>query len=107
MRENEVVTIFSYDRRKGDYVRKGVFDAWVRRMGRVRNTRKGTYVCDNFDVRIGLNKVDEINVGDLIYFGELKESEFNVVLCRKIAVVSCLNFGRNPHWHLEAEYEYR
>lgn len=107
MLTNEVVTLFAYDREKDDFVKKGTFDAWVRRMRRIRNMRKGTYYCDNFDVRIDRNAVDEINVGDMIYFGILDGESFSVDKCRKIAVISCNNYGRKPHWHLEAEYEYR
>ena len=107
MSENEIVTLYSFDKETGDYVRKGAFPAWVRRMSRVRNMRKGTYFCDNFDVRIAKDKVDEVNVGDLIFFGELKNEDFTVTKCRKIAVVSPNLFGLTPHWHLEAEYEYR
>ena len=104
---NEVVTIFAYDREKADFVRKGTFSAWVRRMQRLRNTSRGTYYCDNFDVRISTDVLDLVNAGDLIFFGTLTEDEFAVEKCRKIAVVSCNRFGVNPHWHLEAEYEYR
>ena len=104
---NEVVTIFSFDKEKDDFVKKGSFNAWVRRMKRIRNMKRGTYFCDNFDVRIPKDDIDEINIGDLIYFGVADEKDFSVEKCRKIAVISCNSFGRNPHWHLEAEYEYR
>lgn len=107
MLTNEFVTIFTFDDEKDDYVKKGTFRAWVRRMRRIRNMKKGTYFCDNFDVRIERDAVDEVNVGDLIYFGDMREEEFSLSQCRKIAVVSCNSFGRIPHWHLEAEYEYR
>ena len=106
MPENGVVTIFSFDRAKDEFVKKGVFRCWVRRMKRLRNTSRGEYCCDNFDVRIALGNVDEINVGDMIYFGHMNQG-FSMEKCRKIAVVSKNDFGRNPHWHLEAEYEYR
>lgn len=107
MPENGVVTIFSFDRKTGEYVRKGVFPSWVRRRLRSRGSKAGTYCCDDFDVRIALNAVDEINVGDMIYFGELKKSDFSMGECRRVAVVSRNDFGLNPHWHLESEREYR
>lgn len=104
---NGIVTIFSFDRDKDDFVKLGTFNAWVRRMKRIRNMRKGTYFCDNFDVRIPFADVSKINIGDLIYFGDMDEKDFVLEECRKIAVISCNSYGRNPHWHLEAEYEYR
>ncbi len=107
MIENDKVTIFAYSADVGDYVKKKTVPAWVRRMRRMRNSGNGVYFCDNFDVRIRLELIDQVSIGDLIFFGELKDNEFSVDKCRKIAVVAENSYGLNPHWHLEAEYEYR
>ena len=107
MSSNEIVTIFSFDKAKGEFVKKGTFPAWVRRMRRLRNSKRGTYFCDNFDVRIALELVEEIDAGDLVFFGKPEDGEIRLDKCRKVAVVSKNAYGINPHWHLEAEYEYR
>ncbi len=104
---NERVTIFAYSKEEGDYVKKKTVPAWVRRMKRIRNSQKGVYFCDNFDVRIEYGLIDAVNVGDLIFFGVPDNDELPIDKCRKIAVVAENTYGLNPHWHLEAEYEYR
>ncbi len=107
MLENGVVTLFSLDSDGGDYVKYGTYPAWIHCKKRLRSTEKGVYFRDNFDVRIDHGQVKKISVGDLIYFGEMSQDEFSVAECRRVAVVAENNFGTTPHWHLQAEYEYR
>ena len=107
MLENGIVTLFSLDDEKESFVRKGSFPAWIHQNKRLRNNENGVYFRDSFDVRIGLELLDDISVGDLIFFGEWTDEEASVSECKKIAVVVKNDFGERPHWHLQAEYEYR
>lgn len=107
MLKNGVVTIFTLDPKGERFVKKGVFDAWIYHQKRLRTNENGVYCRDSFDVRIALCLVDEILEGDLIYFGGLDEADFAVAKCRRVAVVGKNCFGANPHWHLQAEYDYR
>ena len=107
MLKNGVVTVFTTDSQNERFVKRGVFDAWVYRKKRLRTNENGVYCRDSFDVRINLSLVEEIIEGDMIYFGQLDEEDFAVEKCRRIAVVGKNCFGANPHWHLQAEYDYR
>lgn len=107
MRENGIVSIFTPDMTGDGFVKRGSFDAWIHRKKRLRNTGNGVRVCDKFDVRISADKVECIEPGDLIAFGEMGTEEFSATECRRIAEVCENRFGASPHWHLEAEYEYR
>ena len=107
MLKNGVVTLFSLDADEEKFVRKGCYPAWIHQNKRLRNNENGVYFRDSFDVRIESELLDDVNVGDLIFFGEMAEGKFSVSECRKIAVVVKNDYGENPHWHLQAEYEYR
>ncbi|MBR5613887.1 MAG: hypothetical protein IKW64_01110 [Clostridia bacterium] len=105
MPENGVVTVFCLDEARKSFVRKGCFGAWIHKQKRVREQTSGVRRCDTFDVRISLPLLDEVNPGDLLYFGKtdvLKMSE-----CRRIAAVRKNDYGTFRHWHIEAEYVYR
>lgn len=106
MRKNGFVTIFTADG-KGDFRIRTTCPGWIYRKHRLRNIGGGVHLCDNFDVRIPLDALESVAVGDLICFGKLTQAEFAPGLCRKVASVSRNNFGSQPHWHLEAEYQYR
>lgn len=107
MLKNGVVTLFTLDAEGKTFVKKGTYPAWVHKKSRLRNTEDGVYGRDSFDIRIELGLLTEVTVGDLVFFGEMTEEDFSVADCRKIAVATQNNFGNNPHWHLQAEYEYR
>ena len=107
MLENGVVTLFEQSPDGEDYKRCGTYPAWIHLKKRIRSTENGVYFRDNFDVRIEHSLINQIAVGDLIYFGEMSQEEFSVAECRRVAVVAENNFGATPHWHLQAEYEYR
>lgn len=107
MLENGVVTLFALSPDGEDYTKCGTYPAWIYRKRRLRSTEKGIYFRDNFDVRIEHKLAERISVGDLIYFGEMSQEEFSVAECRSVAAVAENNFGGTPHWHLQAEYEYR
>lgn len=107
MLKNGVVTLFTLSPDGDDYVRCGTFPAWIHCKRRLRSTERGVYFRDNFDVRIEHGLVERVSVGDLIYFGEMSQEDFSVAECRRVAVVAENNFGTMPHWHLQAEYEYR
>lgn len=107
MLQNGVVTIFVLDAEGENYVKKGVFPAWMHSKKRLRTNSVGVYLRDNFDVRIGLDCLDEVSVGDLVFFGEMSEADLDVARCGRIAAVGRNDFGSQPHWHLQAEYEYR
>lgn len=105
MPENGVVTVFCIDGKKENYVSRGSVRAWIRHQARLRDQGNGTRICDTFDVRIALGLLDEVKPGDLIFFGEADTAE--IAQCRRVAAVRRNNFGRTPHWHIEAEYMYR
>ncbi len=107
MLENGVVTLFTLSPDGEDYVRYGTYPAWIHSKKRLRSTGKGIYFRDNFDVRIEHKLIKSVSVGDLIYLGEMSQEDFSVAECRRIAVVAENDFGGTPHWHLQAEYEYR
>ena len=107
MLKNGMVTLFTLSPDGEDYVRCGTFPAWINCKRRLRSTERGVYFRDNFDVRIEHGLVERVSVGDLIYFGEMSQEDFSVAECRRVAVVAENNFGTMPHWHLQAEYEYR
>ena len=107
MLKNGVVTLFALSPDGEDYKRCGTYPAWIHCKKRLRSTEKGIYFRDNFDVRIERKLIKCISVGDLIYFGDMGQDEFSVAECRRVAVVAENNFGSTPHWHLQAEYEYR
>ncbi len=107
MLENGVVTLFTLSPDGEDYTKCGTYPAWIHCKKRLRSTERGIYFRDNFDVRIEHKLINQISLGDLIYFGEISQDEFSVAECRRIAVVAENNFGGIPHWHLQAEYEYR
>ena len=107
MLTNSTVTLFRPESSGGDFKKLGEYAAWTQRKQRIRNTSDGIYFCDNFDVRIPLGLISLVEVGDLICFGSLAEEEFRPEKCRKVAVASENTFGSNPHWHLEAEVQYR
>lgn len=104
---NGFVTLFCSTEPCGEFKRAGVFPAWIRRKQRLRNTAEGIFLCDTFDVRIENQHLKSVAVGDLIYFGELEESEFRPEKCRKVAAATENTFGTVPHWHLEAEVQYK
>ena len=107
MRVNGVVTLFSPDDEGERFARKGEFPAWIYHKELLRNTEKGVYKRDNFDVRIARECLDKVEIGDMIFFGSLADEEFEVCKCSRISAVSENNVGVNAHWHLQAEYEYR
>lgn len=107
MLKNGVVTLFTLGPDGEDYEKCGTYPAWVHSKKRLRSTERGIYFRDNFDVRIERSLIEHISVGDLIYYGEMSRKDFSVAECRRIAVVTENNFGGIPHWHLQAEYEYR
>ncbi len=107
MLENGIVSIFTPDPAGENFVKRGSFGAWIHRRRRLRDTESGVRFCDKFDVRITIDKADCIKRGDLIAFDEVATEDFSVAKCRKIAAVTENRFGNFPHWHLEAEYEYR
>ena len=107
MLENGGVTIFALGSDGEDYVKCGTYPAWIHSKKRLRSTERGIYFRDNFDVRIAHKLIRRVSVGDLIYLGEMSQEEFSVAECRRIAVVAENDFGITPHWHLQAEYEYR
>ncbi|MBE7024234.1 MAG: hypothetical protein E7412_07210 [Ruminococcaceae bacterium] len=107
MRENGVVTLFTLDEKKESFVKLGVYPAWIYHKERLRNTEKGVYKRDNFDVRIKHDLLERVSLGDLVFFGELPKQEFELSQCRRISAVSENNIGSCPHWHIQAEYEYK
>lgn len=107
MCENGFVTLFSPDSEREKFVRTGVFPAWIYHKERLRNTEKGVYKRDNFDVRIKAELVEDISLGDLVFFGEMSEQDFELAKCRRISAVAKNDFGGCPHWHIQAEYEYK
>ena len=107
MLENGVVTLFVLSPDKEDYELCGTYPAWIHRRKRLRRTDGGIYFRDNYDVRIERRFLNRISVGDLLYFGEMGNENFSVAECRRVASVTENNFGGSPHWHLQAEYEYR
>ncbi|MBO4941682.1 MAG: hypothetical protein J6D15_05725 [Clostridia bacterium] len=107
MLENGVVTVFSQKTKGGDFVKIACCPAWIYKKERLRNKADGVYLRDSFDVRIGLSHLENVSVGDLIFFGEIEESDFFAGKCRRIATITKNEKGTFPHWHLWAEYEYR
>ena len=107
MLENGIVSIFTPDKAGDGFVKRGSFGAWIHHKKILRDTGNGVRSCDKFDVRIAIDKVECIEPGDLIAFAEIGSEEFSASECRRIAEVCENRFGASPHWHLEAEYEYR
>lgn len=104
---NGVVTLFRAGEKGGDFKSLGSFPAWVQRKQRLKNTNEGFYLCDDYDVRIPQPSLENVAPGDLIYFGRLAEKDFRVEKCRKVAAATENAYGGSPHWHLEAEVQYR
>ena len=107
MLENGVVTIFAQEAKGGDLLKVVCCPAWVHKKERLRSKADGVYRRDSFDVRIDLKHVKNVSAGDLIFFGEMEQNDFSAHKCRRIATVAKNEAGSFPHWHLQAEYEYR
>ncbi len=104
---NGVVTLFALDADGESFVRRGEFPAWIYHKERLRNTEKGVYKRDNFDIRVERNILENVKTGDLVFFGKMNSEKPDISKCRRVSAVSDNSFGANPHWHFQAEYEYR
>lgn len=106
MISNGVVTLFCVDENGENFKKKGCFSAWVHRVKRIKTELGGVRESDRFDVRIGTGVLDNVQPGDLIYFGRAGDTA-ELSECSRVASVVKNDFGSNPHWHLETEYIYR
>ena len=85
---NGVVSIFTLDDSEENFVKRGSFDAWIHHKKRFRNIENGVRLCDRFDVRIAIDKAEQILPGDMMAFSDVAMEDFSVAKCRKIAVVT-------------------
>ena len=106
MSENGVVTVFRPYSGETGILCLGTFPAWVKHEKAIKNDAAGVYQDDRFDVRIKKEHIDDIEVGDLLFFGRAEAGCVKTSECRRIAVVSLNSFGLNQHWHLRSEYRY-
>ncbi len=107
MLTNSYVTLLRFDEASGEYTLIGCYSAWVHRQRRTRSEKGGTYSRDVFDVRIPHSVDGGILTDDLIYFGKVESALPAPAECSRIAAVTENRTGHCPHWHLEAENQYR
>ncbi len=107
MLTNSTVTIFRFDPIRGEYKNLGSCAAWVYKQSRTRTDSGGTYSRDIFDVRIPCRPSYAISTDDLICFEQTDREMPDPESCCRIAAVTENRFGSFPHWHIEAENQYR
>ena len=107
MQTNGYVTHYKYDQLLGEYVFNGSFPAWIYSQERTRAERGGVYGRSVFDVRFPLSSVENICTDDLIRFEKCTDAPPCIEKCFRIAAVTKNSFGSFPHWHIEAENQYR
>ncbi len=107
MLTNSKITFFGFNKAHGKYENCGCHPAWVQKKERIKNSDFGVRKCDRFDVRVSLTYDLSVTVGDLIYFGEQTATYPELSKCVRISGITKNNFGSEPHWHFEAENEYR
>lgn len=104
---NSYVTLMRFDETSGEYVCIGTYSAWVHRQRRTRTEKGGAYSRDVFDVRIPHRIDGGIAPDDLIYFGLSNSVLPTPNQCSRVAAVTQNSIGSCPHWHVEAENQYR
>ncbi len=107
MTENGVVTLFRAGSGASGLLCLGTVPAWVYREDAVRNDGAGVFTDDRFDVRIRAEHAENIQAGDLIFFGRAETGCVDVTECRQVAEVAFNSFGSNPHWRLSSSRRYR
>lgn len=107
MTENGVVTLFRAGSGASGLLCLGTVPAWVYREDAVRNDGAGIFAEDRFDVRIKAEYTEDIQTGDLIFFGRAEAGCVDVAECRQIAEVAFNSFGTTPHWRLSSSRRYR
>lgn len=107
MRTNGIVTLFRFDEKVAEYARVGTFPAWVYRQTRTRATESGAHNRDVFDVRIAHKIEGGVHTDDLICFRRIDTSSPPMDECSRIAAAVENRVGLRPHWHIEAENQYR
>ena len=107
MQTNSFVTLFRFDEASGEYSRIGSFAAWVYMQSRTRTDSGGTYPHDIFDVRIPCKIKGGVKTDDLISFEKTSAASPVIGECSRIAAVTENRIGSCPHWHIEAENQYR
>ena len=107
MQTNGYVTLYRFDPSAGEYSSVGSFSAWIYKQERTRAEMGGVYTRSVFDVRLPLDAVKEICVNDLVRFEKCTTAPPELDKCYRIAAVTENKFGAFPHWHFEAENQYR
>ena len=107
MTENGVVTLFRPAKNRDGLLCLGTFSAWVYHEKIIRNDDGGVYRNDYFDIRIKKDYIEDIEIGDLVYFGRAESGCVKTAECCRVASVILNDSGSVPHWHLGSDYRYR
>ncbi len=107
MTTNGVVTLFRTGVGSLGILCLGTVPAWVHREKLIKNDGAGVYKDDHFDVRIEKKYMDDVQAGDLIFFGRAESGSVKLSECERIASVILNDCGNSPHWHLRSGYRYR
>ena len=107
MTENGVVTLLRAGSGASGLLCLGTVPAWIYREEAVRNDGGGLFADDRFEVRIKAEYTEDIQAGDLVFFGRAETGCVDVSECRQIAEVVLNSFGTAPHWRLSSSRRYR
>ena len=102
-----MVTLFRAGSGASGLLGLGTVPAWLYREEAVRNDGGGIFAEDRFDVRIRAEYTEDIQTGDLIFFGRAETGCVDVTECRQVAELSFNSFGTTPHWRLSSSRRYR
>lgn len=101
MLTNNTVTILRYAEETDTYETAIVCKAWVFCKKANAFSVKGDETADTVHIRIKLDSIQCVNVGDLVYIGTYNHKTDSFAECRKVARVTKNNFGAVRHWHIE------
>ena len=99
---NNTVTFFRFSQQTENYKPMGTCKAWVFSKKGISGDTHGDKNTDTVHIRININSIKTVNVGDFVYVGKCNVKEPELTKCRKVTRVSENNFGSVPHWHIEA-----
>ena len=103
MLTNSEVTLFRYSEETDKYENIGTFRAWVHRKDRLHRNSAGEVRRDSFAVRVSVQQLAEVRVGDRLCFGRVSGGCAGVEY-DTVSRVRDNRFGMEPHWLMETDY---